>query len=125
MMARRIEVLACLSAALATMAGAFGAHGASGPAVEWLKTGGSYQLIHAIAVLALGRRYPGPALALFLGSLIFSFSLYALALGAPRILGAVAPIGGSAMIFGWLWMAYRASASRNSATSASDTDLST
>ena len=124
-MTRQIEILACLSAAMAIAAGAFGAHAASGPAIEWLKTGGSYQLIHAIAVLALGRRFPGPALAIFLGSLIFSFSLYALALGAPRVLGAVAPIGGSAIILGWLWMAYRASASRNSATSASNTDLST
>lgn len=124
-MVKRIEMLACLSAACAIAAGAFGAHGASGPAVEWLKTGGAYQLVHAVAVVTLAGRFRGPAVALFLGSLIFSFSLYALALGGPRLLGAVAPIGGSAMIFGWLWMAYRVSASRNSATSASATDLST
>lgn len=124
-MLKWIEMLACLSAASAIAAGAFGAHGAAGPAVEWLKTGGSYQLVHAVAVLATARRFPGPALALLVGSFIFSFSLYALALGGPHLLGAVAPIGGSMMILGWLWMAYRTSASRNSVTSASDTDLST
>ena len=124
-MLKWIEMLACLSAACAIAAGAFGAHGAAGPAVEWLKTGGAYQLVHAVAVFAAVRRFPGPAVALLIGSIIFSFSLYALALGGPHLLGAVAPIGGSAMIFGWLWMAYRVSASRNSATSASDTDLST
>ena len=124
-MLKRFEMLACLSAAIAIAAGAFGAHAAAGPAVEWLKTGGTYQLIHAAAVLATARRFPGPALVLLFGSCIFSFSLYALALGGPHLLGAVAPIGGSMMILGWLWMAYRASASRNSATSASETDLST
>jgi len=121
----RIETVACLSAACAIAAGAFGAHTASGAAVEWLKTGGAYQLVHAVAVFAAARRFPRPSRALLAGSLIFSFSLYALALGGPRWMGAVAPIGGSLMILGWLWMAYRVSASRNAATSASDTDLST
>lgn len=116
---------ACASAAIAIAAGAFGAHAANGAAVEWLKTGAFYQLVHAVAVLALGRAQVGPFRTLLVGSLIFAFSLYALALGAPRWLGAIAPIGGGAMIFGWLWMAYRASSSRNAATSSSDTDLST
>ncbi len=120
-----LAVAACVSAAIAIMAGAFGAHMASGPAIEWLKTGASYQLIHAVAAIVGGRRHPAPSTALLVGSSIFSFSLYALALGGPRWLGAVAPIGGSAMILGWLWMAYRVSASRNAATSSSDTDLST
>lgn len=121
----RLGVAACLSAAIAIMAGAFGAHAAQGVAVEWLRTGASYQLIHAVAVFVAGRHNPGPSRALLAGSLVFSFSLYALALGAPRWFGAVAPIGGSAMIIGWLWMAYRVSASRKAATSSSDTDLST
>ena len=46
-----LGLLAALSGAIAVAAGAFGAHGASGPAVEWLKTGGQYQLIHAVAAL--------------------------------------------------------------------------
>ncbi len=116
---------ACVSAAIAIMAGAFGAHAANGSAIDWLKTGASYQLVHAVAVIVMGRHNPGPSRILLAGSLILSFSLYALALGGPRWLGAVAPLGGSAMIIGWLWMAYRVSASRNVATSSSDTDLST
>jgi uncharacterized membrane protein YgdD (TMEM256/DUF423 family) len=120
-----LETAACLSAACAIAAGAFGAHGASGPAIEWLKTGGAYQLVHAVAVFAAARRFPQPSLVLLSGSLIFAFSLYALALGGLRWMGATAPIGGSLMILGWVWMAYRVSASRNAATSPSDTDLST
>jgi len=116
---------ACVSAAGAIAAGAFGAHAANGPAVEWLKTGAQYQLVHAVAAFAAAGRYRTPSWILLAGSLAFSFSLYALALGAPRWFGAVAPVGGATMILGWLWMAYRLSASRNAATSANDTDLST
>ena len=120
-----LSAAACVSAAIAILAGAFGAHTASGSAIDWLKTGASYQLVHAVAVFFAGRLYSGPSRMLLAGSVIFSFSLYALALGGSRWLGAVAPFGGSAMIMGWLWMAYRVSASRNVATSSSDTDLST
>ncbi len=61
-----IVLLAALSGALAVAAGAFGAHGASGAAVDWLKTGAQYQLLHAIAALAILRLdAKGPA-ALFL-----------------------------------------------------------
>ncbi len=49
-----IGVLAAISAAMAVAAGAFGAHGAAGPQqAEWLRTGGLYQLIHAVAALAI------------------------------------------------------------------------
>lgn len=99
--------LAALSGALAIAAGAFGAHGASGQAVEWLRTGGSYQLIHAVAVLCavhLGAR--GPAWLMLAGAAIFSGTLYLMALGLPRWLGAITPIGGAAMIAGWLWLAW-------------------
>ncbi len=101
--------LAGLSGAMAVTAGAFGAHGASGKAVEWLQTGGTYQLVHAaaavavIAILREGGR--GPALTMLVGALIFAGTLYAMALGAPRWFGAITPIGGAAMIAGWLWVA--------------------
>jgi uncharacterized membrane protein YgdD (TMEM256/DUF423 family) len=101
-----IAALAALSAAIAIAAGAFGAHGASSPqAAEWLRTGGTYQLIHAVAILALGALAvaPGARWALLAGSLIFAGTLYAMALGAPRWLGAITPIGGTVMILGWLW----------------------
>ncbi|WP_242122842.1 DUF423 domain-containing protein [Sphingobium sp. Sx8-8] len=99
-----IGVLAALSAALAIAAGAFGAHGASSPqAAEWLRTGGIYQLIHAVAALAIMGVARGQAALLLAGAAIFAFTLYAMALGAPKWLGAVTPIGGSLMIAGWLW----------------------
>ena len=100
-------IFAALSAAMAIAAGAFGAHSANGAAIDWLKTGGFYQLIHALAALALVQRFRGAAIALLIGSLIFAGSLYAMALGAPRWFGAITPIGGLLMIGGWLACAYQ------------------
>lgn len=108
-------VLASLSGFMAVCAGAFGAHGAPNPqAKAWLETGGHYQLIHALAVfacLAVWRMAPSrPAETapwLFLaGSLIFSGSLYLMALGGPRLLGAVTPVGGLLLLSGWLTLAW-------------------
>jgi len=103
-----IAVLAALSAALAIGAGAFGAHGVSDPkSVEWLRTGGVYQLIHAVAAIAIMGVARGAAVLLLIGAAIFALSLYAMALGAPRWLGAITPIGGVLMIGGWLWAAWQ------------------
>lgn len=104
-----LMVAASLSAALAIAAGAFGAHVAKGGAIDWLKTGALYQMVHAVAAIALA---PTPALRqpawLLVGaSGLFAASLYALALGAPRWSGAITPIGGAGMIAGWLWIAFR------------------
>ncbi|MFB0872491.1 MULTISPECIES: DUF423 domain-containing protein [unclassified Sphingobium] len=102
-----IAVFACLSAALAIGAGAFGAHGASDPkAAEWLRTGGLYQLIHAVAALAIMGVARGAAATLLSGAAIFAGSLYVMALGGPKWLGAVTPVGGVLMIAGWLWAAW-------------------
>src|SRR3546814_21016405 len=91
-----IAIFAALSAALAVGAGAFGAHGASSPdAAEWLKTGGLYQLIHAVAALTNMSFARGPAVLLLVGGATFEVTLYAMALGAPRCLGAITPIGGT------------------------------
>ena len=104
-----IAVLAALSGALAVGAGAFGAHGASGQAADWLRTGGQYQLVHAVAALvALRMNAPGAAAAFVVGGLVFGGSLYLMALGLPRWLGAVTPIGGLLLIGGWLWLAWSA-----------------
>ncbi|MDB5702107.1 MAG: hypothetical protein JWL66_2306 [Sphingomonadales bacterium] len=100
-------VAAALSAALAIGAGAFGAHGASGEARELLKTGGLYQMVHAVAVIALAGRARGAAWLMLAGAAVFAFSLYGLAIGAPRIIGAITPVGGLGMIAGWLWVAWR------------------
>lgn len=103
-----MQSLAALAAALAIGAGAFGAHASQGAAAEWLKTGSFYLLVHAIAILALGRQAQvGVGWLLLGGAFLFAVTLYAMALGAPRWLGAITPIGGTAMILGWLWVAWR------------------
>ena len=109
-MSRAIVILAALSGALAVAAGAFGAHGVSGQAAEWLKTGGQYQLIHAVAALVAVRMEARASAWLFVGgAFVFSGTLYLMALGAPHWLGAVTPLGGLALIGGWLWLAWTAS----------------
>jgi uncharacterized membrane protein YgdD (TMEM256/DUF423 family) len=102
-----IGVFAAISAAMAVAAGAFGAHGAAGPTeAEWLRTGGIYQLIHAVAALAIMGFARGPAITLLVGAAIFSVTLYAMAIGAPKWFGAITPIGGTLLIIGWLWAAW-------------------
>jgi uncharacterized membrane protein YgdD (TMEM256/DUF423 family) len=102
-----LMLLAGLSGAMAVAAGAFGAHGASGMAAEWLRTGGQYQLIHAVAALvALRLDARGPAWLFVAGAAIFAGTLYLMALGAPRWFGAITPIGGALLIVGWLWLAW-------------------
>lgn len=99
-------VLAALSGAIAVGAGAFGAHGASGDAADWLKTGAQYQLLHAVAALVavqMGAR--GPGWLFVLGAAIFAGTLYLMAIGLPRWLGAITPIGGVLLIAGWVWLA--------------------
>lgn len=99
---------AALSAAIAIGAGAFGAHGASSPqAAEWLRTGGTYQLIHAVAAIALMQGARMPAGLMLIGAAIFAGTLYAMALGAPRWFGAITPIGGTLLIVAWLWTAWK------------------
>lgn len=102
-----IALWACLSAALAIAAGAFGAHGVTNPkAVEWLRTGGLYQLIHAVAAIAIMGVARGAAALMLIGAAIFALTLYAMAMGGPKWLGAVTPIGGTLMIAAWLWAAW-------------------
>ena len=102
-----LMLLAALSGGLAVGAGAFGAHGASGEAAEWLKTGGQYQLIHAVAALvAMRLDARGPGWLFVAGGAIFAGTLYLMAVGAPRWFGAITPIGGTVLIAGWLWLAW-------------------
>jgi uncharacterized membrane protein YgdD (TMEM256/DUF423 family) len=103
-----LQRLAALSAAVAIAAGAFGAHRYAGKEAEWLRTGGFYQLVHAVAVLVLARiAAPTASWLLLAGATIFAATLYLMALGAPRWLGAITPIGGTLMILGWLLVAWK------------------
>lgn len=101
--------LAAMSGAAGIAAGAFGAHAAHGAAIEWLRTGAQYQMIHAVAALVALRLLRAPVAAMLMlgGSILFAATLYALALGAPRWFGAITPLGGVAMIVGWLLLAVR------------------
>ncbi|MBX9814453.1 MAG: hypothetical protein A4S12_06190 [Proteobacteria bacterium SG_bin5] len=104
-----ILVWAALSGAIAVAAGAFGAHGAEGKAADWLRTGGQYQLAHALAALiAVQLRASGAAWLFVGGAALFAGTLYLMALGLPRWLGAITPIGGALLIAGWLWLAWSA-----------------
>jgi uncharacterized membrane protein YgdD (TMEM256/DUF423 family) len=106
--------LGAVSAMLAVGAGAFGAHALrariSPEHLAIFETGARYQIYHALALLAVAwavSRWPGslPVFAgwLFvLGSILFSGSLYILALTGVRWWGAVTPIGGLAFLGGWL-----------------------
>ena len=107
-----------VSGMIAVAAGAFGAHAMKGRVspelVETFQTGAHYQMYHALALLALGLalgRGTGPVAVwagwLFIvGSIVFSGSLYALALTGARWWGAVTPIGGVCLILGWVVFAW-------------------
>jgi uncharacterized membrane protein YgdD (TMEM256/DUF423 family) len=110
-------VAGALFAAAAVAAGAFGAHALASRLTPdrlatW-ETAARYHLFHALALVLLGAvyaRWPAPLLGavgwLFtLGILIFGGTVYALALGGPRWLGAITPIGGLALIAGWVVLA--------------------
>jgi uncharacterized membrane protein YgdD (TMEM256/DUF423 family) len=104
-----LAMLAALCGAMAVGAGAFGAHGATGDSAKWLTTGAHYQMIHAVAALvALQMGARGPAWLFVIGGVIFATTLYLMALGLPRWLGAITPIGGALLIAGWLWLAWGA-----------------
>jgi len=104
--------------ALGVAAGAFGAHALKARLTPEMlavfETGVRYQLIHALALMAVawaGTRWASPAINvagwLFVaGIFLFSGSLYALCLTGIRGLGAITPIGGVALIVAWLALAW-------------------
>jgi len=103
---------------LAVALGAFGAHGlprdTSAQALDWWKTAAQYHLVHALALLLagilglLGARVAAAGWCFLAGSAIFSGTLYAMTLGAPRFLGAITPLGGLLLLAGWLALGWAA-----------------
>jgi len=116
-MARTFWWLGCVFGLLAVAAGAFGAHAlrARLPAdlLAVFETAARYQMYHALALLAVAlvaARAPSSTAAaagwLFCaGIVLFSGSLYALALTGVRVLGAVTPLGGLCFLAGWAALA--------------------
>lgn len=107
----RTALLAGLAGASAVLLGAFGAHALQtaldARSLELWHTAVNYHVWHALAlVLAVGLgfgRSRRVAIAAFgLGIVLFSGSLYALALGAPRWTGIITPFGGLAFVVGWI-----------------------
>jgi uncharacterized membrane protein YgdD (TMEM256/DUF423 family) len=107
--------IAAVNGALAVAAGAFGAHALKGQLPPELlttwETAARYQMYHALAMALAalaGSHENGSNLSpkLFLGGIVlFSGSLYALALGGPLWLGPVTPLGGALLIAGWICLA--------------------
>jgi uncharacterized membrane protein YgdD (TMEM256/DUF423 family) len=109
---RLFPALGALFGALGVAAGAFGAHALRARldprSLELFRTAADYQMLHALALFAVAwamgchARWGGAAGGLFTaGILLFSGSLYGLALGGPRWLGGVTPLGGVAFLAGW------------------------
>jgi len=117
-MARQFLCLGAINAALAVILGAFGAHGLKGdlaPAMlEVYRTGVHYHFLHALGLGLIGLlalRLPASGLlraagwTMFAGILLFSGSLYVLALSRTPWVGFITPFGGLAFIVSWLLVA--------------------
>lgn len=109
--------MAALSGGLAVGLGAFGAHALKGilesnQRVDTYELASRYQFYHSLALLGLGilafhlqtRYLLYSAYSFLLGILIFSGSLYILALTNKTWLGAITPLGGVALILGWVFL---------------------
>ena len=105
--------VAAVMGALAVALGAFGAHGLKGvleqnhTAAIWEKAV-FYHFIHAVMLFVLAGKTPfraGPWFGFLLGIVLFSGSLYLLALTSVRWLGAITPFGGISFIVGWVCLA--------------------
>ena len=106
---------------LAVALGAFGAHGLknilaqNGTAAIW-ETAVFYHLVHAVMLFVLAGRKPlaaGPWWCFLAGIVIFSGSLYLLAVTDARWPGAITPVGGISLLAGWLWLAINAAHANN------------
>jgi uncharacterized membrane protein YgdD (TMEM256/DUF423 family) len=117
-MERLFVIIGALSGLAAVAAGAFGAHTLRGrlpsDVLSAFETGARYQMYHALALIAVAwaaTHWSAPALHLagwcfVFGTVVFSGSLYALAFAESRWMGAITPVGGLALLLGWLAFAW-------------------
>jgi len=118
--ARWILAAGGLLIAAATVLGALGAHALqtrlAPERLQVYETAVRYHFYHALGLLAIGlaARVVGSslirpaAILVIAGIVLFSGSLYALTFGAPRLIGVITPIGGVALILGWIVFAVAA-----------------
>ena len=119
MMERTFFTMGALFAGLAVAAGAFGAHALRDrlepDMLAIFETAARYQMYHALALLAVAWaavRWPDSSAVLagwcfVAGIVVFSGSLYVLALTETRWLGAITPLGGLCLLAGWLALAWK------------------
>ena len=105
--------LGCLFAGTSVALGAFGAHGLksilSQESLQTFEVGVRYQMYHSLALIGIGilsKTFPNlnfqiEGIGMLVGILFFSGSLYGLAMGGPRILGPITPLGGSLWLISW------------------------
>lgn len=119
-MIRYFGTIAALSAFIAVAAGAFGAHALKArlepDLLTVFETAARYQMYHALALfIAAWLAMQEPCIwavragwCFIIGTVLFSGSLYALALSGVRALGAITPLGGVAFLAGWICLALAA-----------------
>ncbi|MDF2037147.1 DUF423 domain-containing protein [Bacillus sp. CMF12] len=108
-------IIGAINAFLAVALGAFGAHGLEGKVepkyLEIWKTGVTYQMFHATALLIIGillGKLPATSLLswsgwlMLIGIILFSGSLYVLTLTKISVLGAITPLGGVSFLVAWV-----------------------
>ncbi|MCJ8007864.1 DUF423 domain-containing protein [Lederbergia wuyishanensis] len=108
-------IIGAINAFLAVGLGAFGAHGLEGKLepkyLEVWKTGVTYQMFHALGLIAvgiIGRNIPVSSLlswsgwTMLIGIILFSGSLYILSTSGIKVLGAITPFGGIAFLISWV-----------------------
>lgn len=112
--------IASLNLACAVLLGAFGAHGlkkiANAEQLAWWATATDYFFYHALGLLLVAildkhvAHFKINAIFALLqvGIVLFCGSLYSMALGVPKILGMITPLGGLCFILAWLMLAYQA-----------------
>jgi uncharacterized membrane protein YgdD (TMEM256/DUF423 family) len=112
--ARKVLAVGGALIALATILGAFGAHALksqlSPDKLQVYETAVRYHFFHALGLLAIGvllrsmdsELLRWSAVLVIAGVVLFSGSLYLLTFGAPRVVGVITPLGGLALIAGWI-----------------------
>jgi uncharacterized membrane protein YgdD (TMEM256/DUF423 family) len=117
---RSLIIAGAINMFIAVAAGAFGAHGLkqilSAEMLAIWQTAVTYQMVHALGLLAIALLMPRlqsglaqwAGTAMLFGIVVFSGSLYALALSGVRILGAITPLGGVGFLLGWGMLALAA-----------------